>query len=54
VVAIGLLALWPLAVELPSLAMLAILAGVLVALIAYEVLRFSELRARLRSQLLHS
>jgi low temperature requirement protein LtrA len=54
VVAIGLLALWPLAVELPSLAMLAILAGVLVALIAYEVLRFGERRAQLRNELLHS
>jgi low temperature requirement protein LtrA len=54
VCAIGLLALWPAAVELPSLVTVAILAAVLVGLIAYEVLRFSELRARLRSQLLHS
>jgi hypothetical protein len=34
--------------------MLAILAAVLVALIAYEVLRFGEARARLRRELLHS
>jgi len=53
VCAIALLALWPLAVEMASLAMLAILAAVLVALIAYEVLRFGELRARLRNELLH-
>jgi low temperature requirement protein LtrA len=53
VCAIGLLALWPLAVEIASLVMLASLAAVLVALIAYEVLRFRELRARLRNQLLH-
>jgi low temperature requirement protein LtrA len=52
VCAIGLLALWP-AVELPSLATLAILAAVLTGLIVYEVVRFSELRARLRNQLLH-
>jgi low temperature requirement protein LtrA len=54
VCAIALLALWPLAVEIASLAMLAILAAVLVALIAYEVMRFSDLRARLRNQLLHT
>jgi low temperature requirement protein LtrA len=51
VCAILLVALLPVAVELPSLATLAILAAVLVALIAYETLRFGELRARLRSQL---
>jgi low temperature requirement protein LtrA len=54
VCAIGLVALLPAAVELPSLATLAILAAVLLALIVYEVRRFGELRARLRSELLHS
>jgi low temperature requirement protein LtrA len=51
VCAILLVALLPLAVELPSLATLAILAAVLVALIAYERVRFGEARARLRRQL---
>jgi low temperature requirement protein LtrA len=48
ITAIVLVALLPLAVELPSLATLAILAGALVALIAYERVRFAEARARLR------
>jgi hypothetical protein len=38
----------PLAVELPALAMLAFLAAVLAALLAYETRRFAELRDRLR------
>ena len=46
-----LLALIPAAVELPALATLAILAGVLTALIGYEALRFSEARDRVRHQL---
>ncbi len=46
--ALLLLALLPLAVELPALATLAILAAVLTALIAYEALRFSEARDRVR------
>jgi low temperature requirement protein LtrA len=49
-VALLLCALVPLAVELPSLAMLAILAAVLAALVAYETRRFAELRDRLRHQ----
>jgi low temperature requirement protein LtrA len=49
--AVLLVALLPAAVELPSLATLAILAAVLTALIVYELLRFGELRARLRRQL---
>jgi low temperature requirement protein LtrA len=49
--AILLLALLPAAVELPSLATLAILATVLAALIAYEALRFAEARDRVRHQL---
>jgi low temperature requirement protein LtrA len=44
-------ALVPAAVELPALATLGILAGVLVVLIAYEAVRFAELRDRLRHQL---
>jgi low temperature requirement protein LtrA len=46
-----LLALVPAAEELPSLVTLAILAAVLTALIAYEVVRFGELRSRLRERL---
>jgi low temperature requirement protein LtrA len=51
VCALGLLALLPAAVELPSLATLGALAAVLTGLIAYEVLRFAELRERLRREL---
>jgi low temperature requirement protein LtrA len=53
VCAIVLLALVPLAVEIPSLLMLGILAAVLSGLIAYETVRFGELRARLRRELGH-
>jgi len=49
--AVLLLALIPAAVELPALATLAILAGVLSALISYEALRFAEARDRVRHQL---
>ena len=48
--ALLLCALVPLGVELPSLAVLAILAAVLAALVAYETRRFAELRDRLRHQ----
>ena len=41
----------PVAVHVPALATLAVLAGVLVSLIAYERVRFAELRERLRRQL---
>jgi low temperature requirement protein LtrA len=50
VVAAALVALLPLAVELPSLATLGILAALLAALVAYETHRFAELRDRLRHQ----
>jgi len=52
---VGLLlpALIPLALELPALATLAILAAVLVALVAYETIRFAEARERLRRKLIH-
>jgi low temperature requirement protein LtrA len=46
-----LLALLPAAVELPALATLALLAGVLAALISYETLRFAGARERIRHQL---
>ena len=49
--AVGLLALVPVAVELPSLATLALLAGVLVALITYEAVRFADARDRVRHEL---
>jgi low temperature requirement protein LtrA len=49
--AVVLVALVPAAVELPSLATLAIAATVLCALIAYETLRFSEARDRIRHRL---
>jgi low temperature requirement protein LtrA len=49
--AILLLALIPVGVELPALATLGVLFAVLAALIAYETVRFAELRDRLRHQL---
>jgi low temperature requirement protein LtrA len=49
--AVLLLALVPAAIELPSLATLAILAAALAVLIVYERSRFAELRGRLRHQL---
>jgi low temperature requirement protein LtrA len=48
--ALVLVALLPAAVELPALAMLAILAALLVALLVYEARAFAELRDRLRHQ----
>jgi low temperature requirement protein LtrA len=53
IAAIVLVALVPAAIEIPSLAMLAILGAALVALIVYETYRFAELRDRLRHQLAH-
>jgi low temperature requirement protein LtrA len=50
VAAVVLVALVPLAVEVPALATLVIATGVLVALIVYETVRFAELRERLRHQ----
>ena len=49
--AVLLLALIPVAVELPALASVALVAGVLAGLIAYEALRFAEARDRVRHQL---
>jgi low temperature requirement protein LtrA len=49
--AVVLAALIPLAREIPALAALGILVGLLCALIAYEAIRFAELRDRIRHQL---
>jgi low temperature requirement protein LtrA len=46
-------ALIPAGLELPALATVAILAAVLVALIAYETIRFAEVRERVRHELAH-
>jgi low temperature requirement protein LtrA len=51
VCALVLLALIPLAVELPALASLAIATALLWVLIAYETVHFAELRDRMRHQL---
>jgi low temperature requirement protein LtrA len=48
--ALLLLALIPLGIELPALATLAVLAGLLTALIGYEAIRFAEARDRVRHQ----
>jgi low temperature requirement protein LtrA len=53
VTAAVLVALLPLAVELPSLATLAILSAVLAVLVVYETRHFAELRDRLRHQVAH-
>jgi low temperature requirement protein LtrA len=50
VVALALCALVPVAREIAALATLAIMTALLVVLIAYETVRFAELRARLRHQ----
>jgi low temperature requirement protein LtrA len=49
--ALALLALIPVAVELPAVATLGIIVALLVALIAYEAVHFAELRDRMRHQL---
>jgi hypothetical protein len=51
VCALVLVALIPVALELPALATLGVLAAMLSALIAFEALRFSEARDRVRHQL---
>jgi low temperature requirement protein LtrA len=53
VCAIVLLALLPAGTTLPALATLAMLAALLVALIAYEALRYADVRDRVRHQLAH-
>jgi low temperature requirement protein LtrA len=53
VAAAGCLALVPVALEVPALVSVALLALVLAALIVYERLRFAEARARLRAELRH-
>jgi low temperature requirement protein LtrA len=49
--AVVLVALVPVALELPALATLGVLAGVLGVLVAYEAVRFSDARDRVRHQL---
>jgi low temperature requirement protein LtrA len=51
VTAVVLLALIPVAVEIPALAAVALVAGLLSALIVYEAVRFSEARDRIRHEL---
>jgi low temperature requirement protein LtrA len=51
VAALVCLALLPVAVAVPALLALTLLAAVLVVLVTYEYFRFAELRARLRAQL---
>ena len=53
VCALALLALIPAALELPALASLAVATALLWVLIAYETVRFAELRDRMRHQLAH-
>ncbi len=53
VCAILLLALIPVGARLPALAALGILAAVLAGLISYEVLRYAEMRDRVRHRLAH-
>jgi low temperature requirement protein LtrA len=48
------LALVPVALELPAVVTLALAAAVLAALIAYEAIRFAEARDRLRHQVAHA
>jgi low temperature requirement protein LtrA len=51
IVSVVLLALLPLAVELPALATLALVAALCVGLIVYEAIRFADARARVRHAL---
>jgi low temperature requirement protein LtrA len=51
VCALALLALVPVATHIPALAALALLAGLVTALIAYEALRFADTRQRVRHEL---
>jgi hypothetical protein len=52
-VAVAAVGLIPLATEMPALAALGVLAGLLVALVTYERIRFHDTRARLRERLVH-
>ena len=51
--AVLLVALVPLAVEIPALVLVSGLAAVLTALIAYEAVHFAEARNRVRQELAH-
>lgn len=50
VVAVALLALLPLAAQLPAMVALMLLAGVLVGLVAFETSRFAEVREQIRHE----
>jgi len=54
VAALVLLALTPVAWQLPAIASLGLVAGVLVALVAYEVVRFGEAREQVRHRSAHA
>lgn len=54
VIGILLVLLIPLGVDLPSLATLGLLAGILIGLIAYEAVRFADARRRIRHQLVET
>jgi low temperature requirement protein LtrA len=51
VAAVVAVALLPVALAIPALAALGMLAAILAAVVVYEYVRFAELRARLRAQL---
>jgi low temperature requirement protein LtrA len=53
VAAVALVAFLPVALEVPALVSLAVVAAALAVLIAYETVHFAELRDRLRHQLAH-
>lgn len=53
VVAVLLVALIPVALEIPSLAIVALMSAVMWALIVYETHRFGELRTKMRAELSH-
>ena len=53
VVALAMIALIPAGAVMPALATLAMATGILAVMIVYEVVRFAELRTRLRHDLRH-
>lgn len=53
IAAVALLAFIPVGRDIPAAATVGVLAGLLIALIVYETVRFSELRTRMRHELRH-
>jgi low temperature requirement protein LtrA len=53
ITAVALLAFIPVGHRIPAAATVGVLAGLLIALIVYETVRFAELRARMRHELGH-